>query len=190
VTTAIRPPRRPALLLTLISVAILMAACGGTVTPAVDATLPVGGVPTVPGGGGGGGAANAGLPTIADGAYKSGTTHIELSGGRNETFDVGVGSGITSAGNTILGFTSADNTKVVQMSFLAPGQGAGALSVSTNVASTVFSTAGAWGQECQVKITRNNASGLSGEFSCKDAPGVSGLTALKINVKGTFSVER
>jgi hypothetical protein len=198
-------PRLPRLLLALIPVTILIVACGGSATPAANAPLTSagGGVPnaSATGGGGatgaptnppgGGGGANAGIPTIADGTYASGTAHVEISGGRNDTFDVDAASGITAGGNTILAFTGADNQKVVQLSFLAPGQGTpGGLSVATNVSNAVFAMAGTWGGECQVKITRNNSSGLSGEFSCKDAPGLAGVIGGKFNIKGTFAAER
>jgi hypothetical protein len=199
-------PRLPRLLLTLIPATILIVACGGSSTPGANAPLTsagggnpsvsagggggaTGGAPTNPPGGGGG--ANAGIPTIADGTYTSGTAHVEISGGRNDTFDVDSASGVTAGGNTILAFTGADNQKVVQLSFLAPGQGtSGGLSVATNVSNAVFATAGTWGGECQVRITRNNASGLSGEFSCKDANGLAGVIGGKFNIKGTFAAER
>jgi hypothetical protein len=105
---------------------------------------------------------------------------VEISGGKNDTFDVAAASGITFGGNTILGFSSTDNQKVVQINFLAPGQSSSrGLSVTTNVASSIFSAGGAWGSDCQVKITRSNASGLSGEFTCTDAPGLAGVVGGK-----------
>jgi hypothetical protein len=190
--------RRPRLLIALIPATILAVACGGSASPAANAPLTAGGSPAASTGGGaptqpagGGGGANAGIPTIADGAYKSGTAHVEVSGGRTDTFDGSAAGGITSGGNTILVFSSTDNQKVVQISFLAPGQtGAGGVSVSTNVGGSVFSTGGGWGSECQIKVTRNNASGVSGEFTCQDAPGIAGVVGGKFNIKGTFAVER
>lgn len=203
-----RVPRLPQVLLGVIPATILIVACGGSASPAANAPLGSagGGAPNASAGGGGGatggappnppgggGAANANIPTIADGAYKSGAAHVELSGGKNETLDVAAGGGVTSLGNTILQFGSTDGQRIVQLSFLAPGQsgsGSGGVSVSENVSNSVFSTAGTWGGECQIKITRNNASGLSGEFSCTDAPGISGVVGGKFNIKGTFAAER
>lgn len=186
----------PRLLLALVSVTLMIAACGGSASPTTTVSTTATGAPTsgnaapaTPVGGGGGG--TAGIPTIADGVYKSGTARVELSGPRTETLDVGLGTGITTGGNTVLAFASSDSQRVVQLSFLAAGSpDPGAVTVTTLNPTALSTTAGTWGKECQIKITRNNASGLSGEFSCTDAAAVAGAIVTKSSFKGTFAVER
>jgi hypothetical protein len=179
-------PRR---LLALIPVAILIVACGGSGSPTTNVSTAANAEPTTTAGSGGG--ASAGIPTIADGQYKSGTTHVELSGGRSDTFDLRLATGITSGGDSLFAFTSADNQKIVRITFLAPGSSdTGTVSVTSLVAPNLLTVGGTWGQECQIKITRNNGSGLSGEFSCKDAPSVTGTALSKADLKGTFSADR
>jgi hypothetical protein len=197
VINAVLPMRRLQRLL-VIPATILIAACAASTSPtAGGATATSGGTTSTGGTTSSGGTTSGGgtavsMPTIADGAFKSGTTHVEISGGRNETFDVSTGGDVTTGGTTLLVFASSDNQRVVQMSFLPPGEADPGIFTTATTSGTAVGGAlsGTWGKECQVKFTRNNASGLSGEFTCKDAAGLSGLVTMNANVKGTFSVER
>jgi hypothetical protein len=169
----------------------MIAACGGSALPAADVSPTASGAATASAtpsaSAGGGGGTSAGIPTIADGAYRSGRTHLEISGGKSDTVDASGAGGFTQSNTTVLVLPSADNKKIVTLSFLAPTESdRGAVAVTTSE----YSFVGEWGKECQVRFTRNDASGLSGEFSCRDAPGVAVLTDVMVNVTGTFSVER
>jgi hypothetical protein len=191
-------PRHPSVAVqTLAAAAIVIAACGGSVSPPVSGpespassgALAASGAPAASVGGGGG--ANAGIPAIADGSFRSGKVHVEVSGGKNETLDIGTLSGSTTGGSTFLVYATADVQKVVQFSFLAATESdRGAVTVGTTVGAVAFATIGTWGKECQVKITRNDAAALSGEFSCSNAPASEGLRGFGVNIKGTFSAER
>ena len=186
----------PRLLLALASATLMIAACGGAASPTTNVSTTATGAPTsgnaaptTPVGGGGGG--TAGIPSIADGVFKSGTARVELSGARTETFDVSLATGITTGGNTVLAFATSDSQRVVQLTFLAAGSpDPGAVTVTTLNLSALSTAAGTWGKECQLKITRNNAAGLSGEFACTDAPAVGGATVTKASFKGTFAADR
>jgi hypothetical protein len=178
------------------SLVLVLSACGGaanapiasgTSTVAATATpIPT----TAPVGGGGG--ANAGIPAIADGSFQSGKVHVEVSGGgKNETLDIDRLSGATTSGSAFLVYTTADVQKVVQLSLLAPTESdRGGVTVGVTAGAVAFATIGTWGKDCQVKITRNDAAGLSGEFSCSNAPASEGLRGFGVNIKGTFSAER
>lgn len=199
-------PRHPSVAVqTLVAAVIVIAACGGSVSPAVSVSQSpaasgsvspgtsgargASGAPTASVGGGGG--ATAGIPAIADGSFRSGKVHVEVSGGKNETLDIGTLSGSTTGGSTFLVYTTADIQKVVQLSLLAPTESdLGAVTVGTTVGAVTFTTIGTWGKDCQVKITRNDTAGLSGEFSCSNAPAAEGIRGFGVNFKGTFSAER
>jgi hypothetical protein len=191
-------PRHPSVAVqTLVAAVIVIAACGGSVSPAVSVSqspapsgaLAASGAPTTSIGGGG--RATTGIPAVADGAFQSGKVHVEVSGGKSETLDLGTLSGYTTSGSTFLVYTSADVQKAVQFSFLAATESdPGTVTVGTTVGAVTFATIGIWGKDCQVKITRNDTAGLSGEFSCSNAPASEGIRGFGVNIKGTFSAER
>jgi hypothetical protein len=177
------------------SLVLLLSACGGAANAPIasgTSTVAATAAPTpttAPVGGGGG--ANAGIPAIADGSFRSGKVHVEVSGGKNETVDIGTLSGSTTSGSTFLVYANADIQKVVQFSFLAPTESdRGGVTVGVTAGAVAFATIGTWGKDCQVKITRNDAAGLSGEFSCSNAPASEGIRGFGVNIKGTFSAER
>jgi hypothetical protein len=150
---------------------------GGATTGATTTSSPVA---TVGGGGG-----TTGIPVVADGSFKTGTAHIEISGGRSDTFDLRSAGGFAASGSASIVFT--DSQRTFNLTFTGGGEAAGAIVIATSA----YTIGAELGKECQIKVTRNDANGLSGELTCKDATGIAlPATPLAVNIKGTFSADR
>lgn len=132
----------------------------------------------------GSGGKGAGIPKIADGTYKEGTATVEVSGEDEANFD-SLTIGQTDGGVTLLSFMGAGGNLTIGF-----GPGADDSSVSAGLAG--LSVGGSFGKECGVQFSKNDSSGLAGEFTCTKAPAVdSGSGKLgERDLKGTFSVER
>ena len=122
------------------------------------------------------------LPKIVDGAWTKGTAHIEVTGGRSVTFDA-PGSAAGVGGTGVLTFINA----TASQSFTASVSNAEQSGLS--ITSGTFVAAGTGGQECQLKITRNETAGLAGEFSCSNALAAESTTGqtFNVNIRGSFS---
>ena len=188
--------RSPGLLLL---VAALVAACGSsggtsqptraTSTSAPQPTQAGGGATlapiSTPAGGGGGGVGSNGVPTIVDGAYPTGTVHVEITGDQTITVDaVGGGAGVNGA--VILNYARAADGYAISFSLLKDEDSGWAMTSANLI------LGGTWGQDCDIKITRNDGSGLSGEFSCQGVDGIDGTgqKSYRLNVKGNFTNTR
>ena len=145
-----------------------------TVAPSVASTV------------GGGGT----IPTIAEGRYTAGKSHFEISGEASETVDadLAAAASVTAEGLTLLSYSAGSGaTGVVAHVVFNPDLGP---SISYQSAKLV--TAGGVPEGCHVELTKNDASGLAGTFSCTglDALVPGAVTTTKVNVNGTFSANR
>lgn len=184
-----------------VALGLLLASCGSSTPGGAAGSAPV--VPSVAaasndsesptdetqpsaGGGGGGGS----IPTIADGRYKGGTAHIEVSGDVNETLDAALSPvvSITTSGLTALTYsTGSATTQVVVNVVFNPDTGPAISYQSAKVLA-----AGGVSEGCHVELTKNDASGLAGTFSCSGLEGLApgAVDPAKVDLKGTYSADR
>ena len=186
--TSVNGVRQVLLVTTLL--AVLVSACGGnagsSAAPSVDGGTQPSEAATSPdtssGGGGGAGAGIVGLKPIEDGTYTSAKVHVEMSGDRSATNDA-TGNGFAGSGVAVLTFADSANSSLITIGLSTVEAVGIAVQIGT------VATAVNWGGGCTATITRQDATGLSGEFTCQDVDGVDGVQALKLSLKGTFSAE-
>jgi hypothetical protein len=168
--------------------AVLAAGCGSssTANPTVDSGATAVDEPTVdanqPAGGGGGD-----VPVIADGSYTSGTSHVEVSGGKDLTADaaLAVGASQTIEGTTLLLYQGGEGDNGIVFSVANASPDGPGITLTT----AVVITGGDRNSGCTIEFTRNDGSGLAGTFDCVDLQGVGGYLGT-VDVKGSFSAER
>jgi hypothetical protein len=178
----------------------LLAACGGGATPAggggseTDSAVTDVTTSEDSGGGGGGNGSNGGavqdIPTIADGYYKTGTAHVEVSGDKRQTADVeliGAASG-TFTGSTVLQYLTGEGSEGVSV-VIGFDKEAGA---SIAFTSSVVIAGGGPEQGCSFNLDRNDATGIGGSFACSGLAGMSpgALTTNSVNLAATFTANR
>jgi hypothetical protein len=179
----------------------LFAACGGGTKPAggggseSDATVTDATTTEDSGGGGGGGNGTTGgavqdIPTIADGYYKTGTAHVEISGDKGQTVDVelvGAASG-TFTGSTVLQYVAGEGNEGVSV-VIGLDQATGA---SVGFTSAVVVAGGGPEQGCSFNLDRNDASGIGGSFACSGLAAMSpgALTTSSVTLAATFTANR
>jgi hypothetical protein len=184
--------RSSALLVAALVLVPVIAGCGGAAAPGGSASTSTGAGVTPPPAsqpaGGGGTVVN---PPIADGTYKSGKWHVEITGDVTATLDNPLEGPYnnTSAGTTILNYqdaTTGDGGGIV----LSGGVN------GVNMSSKAISTGGSNvdSNVCAVVVTRSDATGIAGTFDCKRILGVvtSGTnpTNVTVDMKGTFEASR
>jgi hypothetical protein len=164
-----------------------LTACGGSASgPTSGAAGPsdgtseesVGGGPTSDGGG------TVQAVTIADANYTTGSAHVEVSGGKQATLDSQLipGVSMTTEGTTLLMYAAGE------------GENASVFSISngvdTGLAFTLSAqgivTAGDGSTGCAIELTKNDGSGVEGQFTCRGMQTV-GLDMTAVDVSGTFS---
>ena len=181
----------------LIASLTIVAACGGGSTPAgggsgTDSAVTDGTTTEDSGSGGDGttGGAVQDIPTIADGYYKSGTAHVEITGDKSQTADVelvGAASG-TFTGSTVLQYIVGEGNDAVSVVIgLDTESGA-----SVAFTSAVVVAGGGPEQGCSFKLDRNEASGIGGTFACSGVAAMSpgAVTLSNVNLAATFSADR
>lgn len=184
----------------LISSLTLLAACGSGTNPAgggdspTDAMAAEAAATEDPGGGGTGDGSTGGtvqdIPTIADGYYKTGTAHVEVSGDKSQTVDVeliGAASG-TFTGSTVLQYFTGEGADGVSV-VIGFDKEAGA---SIAITSGVIVAGGGPEQDCSFSLDRNDASGIGGSFACSGLAGMvaGALTTNTVNIQATFTANR
>jgi hypothetical protein len=176
-------------LLLVTTVLVVVSACGGgagsSSAPSVDGSQPSEAA-TSPdassGGGSGGGAGITGLKPVEDGNFTSGQLHVEMTGDRTATVDA-TGNGFAGGGVAVLTFVDSANTSLTTIGFSTVEEVGLAVQIGT------VATAVNWGDGCTATITRQDATGISGEFTCQDVPGIDTADALTLSLQGTFSAE-
>ena len=184
----------------LIASLTFLAACGGGSNPAdgggsaTDAATTEATATADSGGGGSGngttGATAHDIPTIADGYYKTGTAHVEVSGDKSQTVDVeliGAASG-TFTGSTVLQYFTGEGTEGVSV-VIGFDKESGA---SIAFTSAVIVAGGGAEQGCAFNLDRNDAAGIGGSFSCSGLAGLvaGALTTNTVNIQATFTADR
>ena len=169
--------------------AFLVSACGGNAgsssAPSVDGGTQASEAATSPeasAGGGGGGVGITGLKPVEDGNFPSAKAHIEITGDRTATVDA-TGNGFAGGGVAVLTFIDSANSSLTTIGLSTVDEVGLAVQIGT------VATAVNWGQGCTATITRQDATGISGEFTCQDVPGIDTADALTLSLKGTFSAE-
>ena len=169
-------------------VTVVVAACGSVAAPGstrdsaagqagqavdvpTDAPVPAGGV-------------NA--PAIADALYMTGTAHIEVTGGRSLTTDATLvpGASMTTGGTTLLLYGAGEGQDAVVIS-ISNGPGTG---LAMTITAPQLTTGGDGSTGCGFDITRNDATGITGSFSCRGISTV-GLDLTNVDVSGSFTAE-
>ena len=138
----------------------------------------------------GGNAGGGDLPDVADGTYTGGTAHIEVTGDKSLSVDLPLDpvTSITAEGATGLAFYTGSEPDVIH-TIVAFGTESGP---AFSLTSPVVFAAGGLEQGCVFEITRNDATGLTGTFTCRGLDGMSaeGLEQPKVDVVGTFTADR
>jgi hypothetical protein len=181
----------------LIASLTLLAACGGGSNPAGGGSgagdSATDAAPTGDSGGGGDQTTSTAvhdIPTIADGYYKTGTAHVEITGDKSQTVDlelIGAASG-TFTGSTVLQYVAGEGDQAVSV-VVGLDKESGA---SIAVTSAVVFAGGGPEQGCSFNLDRNEASGIGGTFACSGLDGLSAgaVTTSKVNVQATFTANR
>ncbi len=181
---------RPAVVLLIVAIAALSSGCGGSSTaPTEDSTAATTaldgdtGAVEVPVD-----AAPAGeVPVIEEATYASGSAHVEVSGGKSATFDadlLGGGLSITAAGTTLLMYPSTSGDGQLFSIASAPDVG-----LAFTLTAEGIVTAGDRDNGCVIELSKNDSTGLAGQFDCHDLQTVGGDFS-KVNVRATFSAAR
>lgn len=169
-------------------IAAIAAACGGT----PGATTEARGAESIDGVGeqpattanpaDGGGSVE--VPTIPDATYTSGDAHVDVSGQRQLTVDTQILSGVafTSAGSTLLLYSSGEGENLVSFSVSVNPDSGPAITLSA----PNLVTGGDPATGCAFEFTKNDASGLGGTVRCAGIPTV-GLDQATVDLNATFS---
>ena len=174
---------------------LFTSACGGSSKPAAKSSdnTPTGqnssssqSTDSSSNGGGGGGGTIAGGGVVI-GNYSQGSAHVEISGGRSESTDFNAAGGATTPDGTFVSFTSGDGQNSMTIT-VSPKQDETGVAVSING----LTTGGAFNDKCRIDVTKNDASELTGTFTCTGVDGVSGSQVFQgnLNVTGRFSAKR
>jgi hypothetical protein len=197
----------------ILGAALILAGCGsspsalpsatGSTTPTIPSAIPSIGLPSTPGASDAAGSGapvetdaagtdaagsaspevvQRDLPPIVDGAWTNGTLHIDVTGGRTESFDL-PGGAIAAGGASILTFGDASGDRTVQATISGTDPSGFTLVTPDLLA------AGMWGGDCQLKVTRNEAAGIAGEFSCPTITGGNpkATETVPVSISGKFS---
>ena len=184
----------------LLIVAILAAGCGSS---GGGTQLPTGGTtaapatagatagpslappPTTGGGTSPGTGGTTGIPAIVAGPFSTGAAHIVITGDQNVTFDAR-GAGVAMGTEAVL--TYLDEAAGYSAQLTLSGQTTSGIMVSGKD----LLAGGTWGKECQITVTRNDATELAGEFACRNMHAVGSLLGkqLTITLAGTFTATR
>ena len=191
-----RPRQRPTTLaelaLALATSMLLVVACGGGAGTGTDPDGAADGdqggavesqAAEAPGGGD--------LPDVADGAYTGGTAHIEVTGDKTLNADLALRSHHVHHGGRRdrPGRSTRAANRILIHTIVAFGTESGP---AFSLTSPVVFAAGGLEQGCAFELTRNDASGLAGTFTCRGLDGMSaeGLEQPKVDVVGTFTADR
>jgi len=133
-------------------------------------------------------AANAAVDavTIADAGYNTGSAHVEVSGGRQLTFDGQLlpGVSMTAEGTTLLMYPAADSSSGALLS-VSNGPDTG---LAFTVTGPDVTTGGDATNGCAIELTKNDAAGLAGTFDCRGLDAIA-LDTPKVDVRGTFTAQ-
>ena len=187
---------RPVVVSLLVAALILVAGCGGSGSGGAEPTPEAGAADNTGGSGGSGGGDGstggnaADIPTITEGYYTTGTTHVEVSGEASQTADVeliGAASG-TFPDGTVLQFASGEGEKGVSV-VIGIDKESGASIAFTSAA---IVAGGGAEQDCSFNLDKNDASGISGSFACSGLAGLvpGGITETTVNLNATFAANR
>jgi hypothetical protein len=195
--TMFREPRAPAILILAILAGLIAASCGSsgavatataratsaaaTAAPAATAAAATE-VPSDSSGGAQESVPVTGIPTIVTANWQKATAHVDVSRDKTESFDM-TGAIVGLNGIAIGTFGDPGSQQTMQMTISGLEHTGFALTTPNLLAG------GSWGDECQIKITKNDASGFAGEFSCSNVDGAdrAGTQALHLDIRGTFS---
>jgi hypothetical protein len=138
----------------------------------------------------GGDAGGGDLPDVADGTYSGGTAHIEVTGDKTLSVDLPLDpiTSITAEDTTVLTFYTGSEPNLIHalVGFGTDSEPAFSLT------SPVLFAAGGPEHGCVLEVTRNDASGLAGTFTCTDLDTMSGdgLEQPNVDVVATFTADR
>lgn len=124
--------------------------------------------------------------TIADAGYTRGSAHVEVSGGRQLVIDgqLLAGMSMTTEGTTLLMYPAGDGSSGVLFT-VSNGADTG---LAFTVTGPDVTTGGDGTNGCAIELTKNDASGLAGQFDCRGLDAIA-LDAPKVDVRGTFTAE-
>jgi hypothetical protein len=185
-----RPASNLAAIVTAGALATLIAACGGSSSGAATAdTGPTNG-PTEEADGGesaadGGGTVQA--VTILDALYMTGSAHVEVSGGKQATFDGQLVAGVsmTTEGTTLLLFSAGEGENASVFS-IANGADTG---IGYTLTAPGIFTGGDGTTGCPIELTKNDDAGIEGRMQCGGQQNV-GLDQALLDISATFSAAR
>jgi hypothetical protein len=146
-------------------------------TPA-DSPEPSDAEPSQDGGGGGD------FPEVADGNFATGTMRVEIRGGHDTTTDLDA-SGLPVAGGV---FISGGSTAASAQIAWSKAEGNGGVSYTDAEVATAADIV----EQCELDISKNDASGLDGVIECKGIEALvnGGLTTATIDLKVEFKMDR
>jgi hypothetical protein len=143
------------------------------------------------GAGDGSSGGDASIPKIGDATYKSGTANVKITGEKSLdlTGKIAEGGALTIGGTTVLQYALPSDGGFIQISFLQDDSSSGS---GIAVTDGDFVTSGAWGEDCDVTLSRNDGSGIAGDFRCKGLTGADTklAKAYKIDMEGSFQADR
>jgi hypothetical protein len=192
-------------MLALVAIAAVVVACGGssgTAAPKATAAASAasggsdveasaeteGSGDSDTGGGSSGG--DASIPKIGDASYKSGTANVKISGEKSLDLqgEISENGALTIGGATVLQYALPTEGGFIQISFLQDESSTSGIALADGD----FILAGTWGEDCDVKVTRNDGSGLAGDFVCKGLTGADSklAKAYQVDMTGSFSADK
>lgn len=122
--------------------------------------------------------------TIVEAVYATGAAHVEVSGGKQLTLDgqLVAGASMTVEGGTLLLYSAGEGESASVFAISNGGDsGIGFTLTAPGVVSGGDASTG-----CAINLTKNDASGVEGNFDCQGQTTV-GLDQATIGVRATFS---
>ena len=136
-------------------------------------------------------AGNAAPVKIADANYSSGMAHVEITGGQKLTFDgqLVIGVSFTNTGTTVITYQGGAGNDTVAFAISSnpdtPDAG-----LTFSLSTTTWVTGGDRTSGCVIDLTRNDASGLEGQFTCRGMQAIAGSGVSTVDVTATFSAAK
>lgn len=195
----VRPMRHLRPMLALVAISAIAVACSTPASSSPGASSGGGGgasagastgggasaAPSTGGGGGGGGTGGINT-TLSDGAWTSGTVHVDYSGTKSGSFDSALfgASSLTTGGQTVLAYIDVNAGRSATFAIYSD-------SFAASVTNSDFAGGGGTTTNCQVSYQKADDHSIQATFDCPNSPVilVTGGNGT-VELKGTLSASR
>jgi hypothetical protein len=136
-----------------------------------------------PAGGDGGGGSNGISAVTVEGQLSRGTASVDVTG--DVTFSVeATGTGFSTGGFASMVYIGEGGASI-QLAISAEAGSAGVA-----VTRGALATGGSFGTDCDITLSRNDGTGIAGDFSCADLPAIEGAVSKTVSLTGQFVMEK